>query len=132
MPVFRYFYLKNNSSINVQATITLPGVAAQAYNVSPPVVPGLPFPSHTPRRHLTRTGQSARVDLLPTAPDKELHNLGLGVIAADVKTESSSAGSFFTYEPGSAATLYTSVTGKDGLSISFDGYGNDPAPHGGT
>jgi hypothetical protein len=62
------------------------------------------------------------------SPKDEMHGLGLGVVAAGGAT-AASAGSFYTYEPGSDITLYTTCSGDgNGLSLDFDGYGPDPAP----
>jgi hypothetical protein len=57
-----------------------------------------------------------------------MHSLGLGVVA-EGGTTAASAGSFYTYEPGSDDTLYTTCTGDSrSLLLDFDGYGPDPAP----
>lgn len=62
------------------------------------------------------------------SPNDEMHGLGLGVVA-EGGTTAASAGSFYTYEPGSDNTLYTTCSGDGGgLSLDFDGYGPDPAP----
>ena len=62
------------------------------------------------------------------SPKDEMDGLGLGVVAEDSST-AASAGSFYTYEPGSDNTLYTACSGDgSSLSLDFDGYGPDPAP----
>ena len=73
------------------------------------------------------SGTSARIDLTPFSSD-ELHNLGVGVASTAGKL-SSSAGSFYTFEPRVNITLWCTAFGeKDELNIKFDGYGPEPAP----